>query len=197
MFGSQRLSSGQIRQVFTGTSAANLAYLLIFGKLGSMADKFGDELLAAYPNLKIFALSLTSNKADADDLVQATIERALERRSQFHGGSLIAWVITIAKNLYTDEKKSAYARSRDSNYMDESVLMDEAAASNPEASAYLSQVVEIIEGLGGRCKELLLFSAQGYKTREIAEWLKIPSGTAMRNMFECKHKLHVAMNSGG
>lgn len=159
-----------------------------------MADEFGDELLAAYPNLKIFALSLTSNRADADDLVQATILRALEKRSQFQGGSLIAWVITIAKNLYADEKKSAYARSRDSS-VDESVLMDEAAASDPEASAYLSQVVEIIEGLGGRCKELLLFSAQGYKTREIAEWLKIPSGTAMRNMFECKHKLQAAMNS--
>ena len=162
-----------------------------------MADEFGDELIAAYPNLKIFALSRTSNKSDADDLVQATIERALEKRSQFQGGSVIAWVITIAKNLHTDEKKSAYARSRDSNAVDESVLMDQAATSDPEASAYLSQVVEVIEGLGGRCKELLLFSAQGYKTREIAEWLKIPPGTAMRNMFECKHKLQAAMNSGG
>ncbi len=65
-----------------------------------MPDDFGEQILEAYPKLKLFALSRASHPSDADDLVQSTIERALEKRAQFTGGSLIAWMITIARNLH-------------------------------------------------------------------------------------------------
>ncbi len=160
-----------------------------------MPDDFGEQVLKAYPKLKLFALSRASHPSDADDLVQSTIERALEKRAQFTGGSLIAWMITIAKNLHADQHKEAYSRLRDNKPLYEGSILDEAGISAQESNAMLKQVVDIIDRLGGRCKELLLFSAQGYKTREIAEWLNIPYGTAMRNMFECRQKLHKAMGS--
>ena len=158
-----------------------------------MPDDFGDQILEAYPKLKLFALSRASHPSDADDLVQSTIERALEKRAQFTGGSLIAWMITIAKNLHADLNKAAYKRLRNDNPLDEGSILSVAGISSQESNTMLKQVVDIIDRLGGRCKELLLFSAQGYKTREIAVWLKIPEGTAMRNMFECRQKLHEAM----
>ena len=62
-----------------------------------------------------------------------------------------------------------------------------------QGAVMLEQVLRIIDTLGERCKALLLFSAQGYKTREIAEWLKIPIGTAGRNMMDCRSKLDAAL----
>ena len=61
-----------------------------------MTTKFGDRLLELYPRVLSFALSRTGNRADAEDLVQSTLIRALERKNQLDVGSLEGWEITIA-----------------------------------------------------------------------------------------------------
>ena len=160
-----------------------------------MPDGFADELIESYSKLRLFALSITSNLSDADDLAQATIERALNKRAQFSGGSVEAWTITIAKNLHKDQKKAAYSRLRYDGPFDEENILDEASVSDAESKTMLKQVINIIDGLGERCRTLLLLSAQGYKTREIAKWLNIPDGTAGRNMMECRAKLCDAIGS--
>src|SRR5689334_10679460 len=56
-----------------------------------------EEALVRHLNaLHRFALRLTGQGNDAEDLVQETVARALERRTQFHPGSnLAAWLCTI------------------------------------------------------------------------------------------------------
>jgi RNA polymerase sigma-70 factor (ECF subfamily) len=51
-----------------------------------------------------FARYLTKNPADADDLVQAGVERALCRIDQFTPGTnLKAWFFIIMRNLHINE----------------------------------------------------------------------------------------------
>jgi RNA polymerase sigma-70 factor (ECF subfamily) len=64
-------------------------------------DQFAMELVAQMPVLHHRALRLTRNEADAQDLVQDTVTRALERRAQFQPGTnLRAWLFTIERTLF-------------------------------------------------------------------------------------------------
>src|SRR4028118_1571626 len=60
-----------------------------------------DELLAALPNLRAYAYSLTGNWDRTDDLVQDTITRAWASLDRFEPGSnLNAWLFTILRNQF-------------------------------------------------------------------------------------------------
>jgi RNA polymerase sigma-70 factor (ECF subfamily) len=71
--------------------------------VGMMGDVFSAELVGQIPALRRRALRLTGQESDADDLVQQTVTRALERRAQFRpGSSLRAWLFTIERSLCID-----------------------------------------------------------------------------------------------
>jgi RNA polymerase sigma-70 factor, ECF subfamily len=66
-----------------------------------------DQMLAAIPHLRAFAMSLTNDSIAADDLVQETLLRAWANQSQFEiGTNLSAWLFTILRNnFYTMKRK--------------------------------------------------------------------------------------------
>jgi len=63
-----------------------------------------DDLLAAVPSLRAFAISLCGQVDRADDLVQDTLLRALSNLHRFERGTnLNAWLFTILRNLFHSE----------------------------------------------------------------------------------------------
>lgn len=69
-----------------------------------MQDEFVDAVEQMIPTLRRFAHSLARNAADADDLLQDTMERALARAHQFEAGTnLKAWLFTIMRNRFYTE----------------------------------------------------------------------------------------------
>jgi DNA-directed RNA polymerase specialized sigma24 family protein len=95
------------------------------------------------------------------------------------------------RNEYIDDRRSCWQRFRDRGLSDEE-LEDVAGVIPEDADGYieLRETLEIISRLGSLCRELLLLSGAGYKTREIAEMLEIPPGTAGREMMECRRMLY-------
>jgi RNA polymerase sigma-70 factor (ECF subfamily) len=68
-----------------------------------------DAMLDALPSLRAFAISLTSNRDAADDLVQDAILRAWTNLDKFEPGtSMNAWLFTTLRNLFF----SAYRKGR-------------------------------------------------------------------------------------
>ena len=64
-------------------------------------DVFALEVVGQIPALHRRALRLTRHEADAQDLVQDTATRALERRARFQSGTnLRAWLPTIQRSLF-------------------------------------------------------------------------------------------------
>lgn len=64
-----------------------------------MTVSFTAQLTGFIPILRGYARSLSLNHADADDLVQETLLRALSNREKFKEGSnLKAWLFTILRN---------------------------------------------------------------------------------------------------
>jgi RNA polymerase sigma-70 factor, ECF subfamily len=68
-----------------------------------------DNLLDHIPALRAYARSLCGNQADADDLVQETLVRAIEFVSSYRNGSnMRAWLFTIMRNrFFTSVRKQA------------------------------------------------------------------------------------------
>ena len=63
------------------------------------ASQFRADLIAAVPHLRRFALSLTRDAVESDDLVQFTLLKAWEHQGRFQPGTrLIAWLFTILRN---------------------------------------------------------------------------------------------------
>ena len=70
----------------------------------SLDPTLRDQILAAVPSLRAFAISLSGNVDRADDLVQETLLRALANIHSFQPGTnMPAWLFTILRNLFRSE----------------------------------------------------------------------------------------------
>ena len=63
-----------------------------------------DKLLSLRKELYYFALSLTKNREDAEDLVQDTILRALIYKDRYVDTRFKSWVFAIMKNIFLNHK---------------------------------------------------------------------------------------------
>jgi RNA polymerase sigma-70 factor (ECF subfamily) len=80
-----------------------------------------DVMLAAVPNLRAFAMSLSGNVDRADDLVQGTLMRAIANINTFQPGTnMQAWLFTILRNLFRSEfrKRRREVEDADGSYVD-------------------------------------------------------------------------------
>ncbi len=70
--------------------------------------EFKAELIELLPSLRAFARSLAHNPAQADDLVQDTLVKALANVERFEPGTnLRAWLFTILRNHYYSQLRKA------------------------------------------------------------------------------------------
>jgi RNA polymerase sigma-70 factor (ECF subfamily) len=96
-------------------------------------------LIAETGKLRRFALRLTGNKADADDLVQLTWLRALEKAHRFKDGTnLFGWTSKIMFNLFA----TAYNRRTkfESQYDPEPYLEKTSVAAMQEIGVELANL---------------------------------------------------------
>ena len=74
-------------------------------------DSFSDEVLSHLESLYATALRLTRNRADAEDLVQDTVVKALRFENRFERGTnLRAWLYTILHNTWRNRVRDTARR---------------------------------------------------------------------------------------
>lgn len=77
---------------------------------------FKGELIELLPSLRAFARSLAHNPAQADDLVQDTLVKALANVDRFEQGTnLRAWLFTILRNHYYSQLRKAKREVEDAD----------------------------------------------------------------------------------
>ena len=87
----------------------------------SLDPALREQILAAVPSLRAFAISLSGNVDRADDLVQETLLRALANIHSFQPGTnMPAWLFTILRNLFRSEyrKRRREVEDADGSYAD-------------------------------------------------------------------------------
>ena len=156
-----------------------------------MTNEFREELVELLPRLRRFAYGLSGHRDDADDLVQAACERALDRADQWEPGTrLDSWMFRIVQNLWFDRLRSRKVRGEQ---VDESALeqqADEQAHRLPEVRSTFARVAAQLDTLKPEQREvLLLVCVEEYSYQEAAELLQIPVGTVMSRLARARLQL--------
>lgn len=151
---------------------------------------YSDELAGFYGRLRAVAVARTGNREDAEDLVQTTMHKALSNPPGLKGTALLAWLCAVLRNEHIDEQRNGWQRFRDGEISDDEVEAITGRPADADLALELRQTLQIIARLGKKCRELLLLTGAGYKTREIAEMLSTPMGTIGREMMDCRRRLY-------
>jgi RNA polymerase sigma-70 factor (ECF subfamily) len=140
-------------------------------------DEFADAVTALLPRLRRFARGLARDVADADDLCQAAVERALISRGQWQAGTrLDSWMYRIMRNLWIDEARARTRRGQ--TFVDEEAGLSVGGDGGQEARVELSNIDRALATLPDEQREaVLLVMVEGYKYAEAAEIVGCPIGT--------------------
>lgn len=145
-------------------------------------DQIKQELARLAPALRRFAYSLTGVAADADDLLQNTLERLLS-----HGVpediELAKWAFRVCRNLWIDEYRARKVRQRNTYSLDdtEEPHVDGEQAIHDQIA--LAQVDAAMNQLPDEQRSIMaLVALQGMSYKEVAETLGIPAGTVMSRL---------------
>jgi RNA polymerase sigma-70 factor, ECF subfamily len=137
-------------------------------------------LQANYLSVKKYLVTVTFDRALAEDLAQETMIRAIQRIGQFSARSKFStWLIAIATNLYLDQLRR-YKRER--RLQAEAASLDLPVTVGPEP-AWL----DLLERLHALPRDVampvVLKHYYGYSYEEIAEMMAIPEGTVKSRIF--------------
>ena len=144
---------------------------------------FNDNLKTIYPDIMRVAKKMTKyNIDDAEDLVQKTLLKALEKQHLYKGGNLTGWVVRIMQNIFRDELRKT--KGKDFVEIEENTL----PYYDPDLEIF--DINKVLSKLGDKCRKILLLIAEEYKYKEISEKLSIPLGTTMSRLLRCRKQLH-------
>jgi len=140
---------------------------------------FERDLLTLLPRMRRFARALARDSADADDLVQVAVERALRARDQWAPGSrLDSWMMRIVRNCWIDEARSRARRARTFVPEEEGETIGVDSHREIEMKAQMKDVDRAMDRLSPEQREVIaLVLVEGLAYREAAELLDIPIGT--------------------
>ena len=158
-----------------------------------MTDSFKNELISALPKARKYARTLVRDTADADDLVQDAIERALKKSDSFEIGTNIhAWLNRIIKNVFLDEQKSHRVSKTTLVGDDEAEVMENnfSAGSSGDLEIEVTEVQDFLYTMPENERSVVMLWAEGYSYEEIASELEITRSQAGVILCRARKALH-------
>lgn len=145
--------------------------------------------MADLGGLRRFCLSLTGQSADADDLLQATIERLLEKGMPADA-HVSKWAYRVCKNVWIDEIRSREVRQRYAQATDYKEEISDSAEHVAGVEKQIQQVSQALDTLPDEQRlALTLVSVEGKTYAEAAEILDVPVGTIMSRISRARKNL--------
>lgn len=160
------------------------------------SDEVRAQLGELLPRLRRFARVITRNVQDADDLVQAAVEKALARADQWRPDArLDSWIFGIMKNAWIDEIRARRRRERVH-------APEEAGATVGDASAVARDIALSVQAAMARLPDeqrlaVALVLIEGLSYKEAAEALGIPIGTLTSRLARGREALQALLGEPG
>jgi RNA polymerase sigma-70 factor (ECF subfamily) len=154
----------------------------------SLDPTIRDQILAAVPSLRAFAISLCGNVDRADDLVQETLLRALANIDSFQPGTnLPAWLFTILRNLFRSEcrKRRREVEDADGSYA-ETLKAQPSQTSHVEFQEFRTALAKVPPD---QREALILVGASGFSYEEAAEICGCAVGTIKSRVNRARTRL--------
>ncbi|MCU0473938.1 MAG: RNA polymerase sigma factor [Bacteroidales bacterium] len=155
--------------------------------------EFNSNLIGLKPNLQRFAMSLTSDRDNALDLVQDTYLKAITYKDKFVDyTNLKAWVFTIMKNTFINnyrrnvKENTIIDGTQDLYYINSPY---DKGYISPESNYAEAEIEKAIDSLEDEFRIPFRMHIDGYKYKEIADELELKIGTVKSRIFFTRQKL--------
>ena len=160
------------------------------------SGEFHAMLVGALPRLRAHALSLTRDRAEADDLVQDAVALALRSSDRFEPGTnFSAWSHSIVRNRFF-----SLARQRRRHVeLDDEAASAAARHSAPRQDGRLvtEELARMLRRLPAALREaLVLVVVQGRSYDEVAAVQGCAVGTAKSRVFRARYLLRLWLTGG-
>jgi RNA polymerase sigma-70 factor (ECF subfamily) len=155
---------------------------------GAKSPSFRESLIKEIPNLRAFAISLSRNVHQADDLLQDTLLKAWANSDSFTPGTnLRAWLFTILRNTYYSAHRRGGREVQDS----EGVYASRVATPPSQESAVdLADFRKALDKLSDDQREVLIMvGASGFSYEETAEICGVAIGTVKSRVNRARVRL--------
>lgn len=150
---------------------------------------FEEELISMIPRLKSFALKLTNNKEDSEDLLNETMFLSLKNKSKYTDNTNFkGWVYTIMRNCFINDYRRSIKFGRTLEYND--IKADSISIEGEiDNKLQLNQIIEFMNKQNDKLSTPMILYSQGYKYEEISEMIGCPMGTIKSRIFIMREKL--------
>ncbi len=154
------------------------------------SDLVRSGLRAHLARLWRYGLVLSSRRDVAEDLVQATCLRALERAEQFQPGThLDRWLFSILHSIWLNEVRARQIR-QGAGFVDAEASLSFDGARQMETGLMAAQVVREVQRLPeAQRNTVFLVYVEGLSYREAADVLGVPIGTIMSRLAAARDTL--------
>lgn len=162
------------------------------------SKEFVNQITTNRTNLLGFAMKLTRNQEDANDLMQETAYRAYKNLDSFQPNSNFkAWISMIMRNTFINKYRKDKRRFNHENSLgrERQVNLKATVKNQGESNKTVEELIGLINQLRGDLKHPFLLRYSGYKYDEIAEELDIPLGTVKSQIFYAKKELKQMIKS--
>ncbi len=149
------------------------------------------------PKLWLIAAAITTDRAEADDIVQESAIIGLAKFDQFLAGtSFDHWMGQITRNLARNAARSADRRQR----LHRTASRGEEGQWGASLTGHGRLPERVVQGLESLEEDaracLLLRTVGGHTYREIATITGLPEGTAMSHVHRSRQRLRAMMDGG-
>jgi len=164
-----------------------------------LRDELNRELIELIPRLRRFARVLTRNMSDADDVVQATLEKVMHNIDQWQDGTRFdRWAFAIARNLWIDDRRSARNKNQHIDASELAEIEGDDGRLVTENRSRDQMVKAAVDSLPEEQRVLVgLVILEGFSYREAADMLDIPIGTVMSRISRAKIALAERLKTVG
>lgn len=140
-----------------------------------------------------FAVRLTNNRHDAEDLVQETLLRGYRSLGNFQDGTHFkSWLTTIMRNTFINDYRKRVKRYHINNALADEQVETTAVGyvdTSGEDNLYYGELTRVLRSIGELYSVPFLLFHQGYEYQEIADQLGLPIGTVKSRIFTARTRM--------
>ena len=136
------------------------------------------------------AWALCGSREDAEDLVQDTFARVLQKPRMLRSGEDLGYLLRVLRNTYFSRLRAAARRPRADALPDELDRVEDPSASTPESALDASELYELIAELPEPFREALVaVDVVGLSYREAARALRVREATITTRLYRARQRL--------
>ena len=156
-------------------------------------ETFESKLVALQDNMMHFALILTTNKDQAQDLTQESMLRALNNKEKYYENTNFkGWIFTIMHNIFLNNYRKVVKSQTiidDTENLYHLNLPQDSGFDSPDTHYSVNEIHKAIESFSNDYKIPFSMHIKGYKYDEIADEINLPVGTVKSRIFFTRKKL--------